>query len=126
MGTPALPQDPRFASSPLRRQNVAELDAIINAWAAVRTVTECEQAMIRAGVPCGPIVTLDMLEREANLVHRETVHRMDDPETLTSIRVPASPIRGTPVQGLKPSRIPARDEDRTTVVRILSARTQWP
>jgi crotonobetainyl-CoA:carnitine CoA-transferase CaiB-like acyl-CoA transferase len=75
-------------------------------------------------VPCGRILTLDMLEREANLVHRETVHRLDDPETLTSARVPASPIRGTPLQGLKPSRIPARDGDRATVLRILSARTQ--
>ena len=95
MDEPALANDPRFSSAPLRRQHFAELDEIINAWAANRTVAECEQTMMHAGVPCGPIVTLDMVEREPNLVHRETVRRSIDPETARSARVPASPIRGT-------------------------------
>lgn len=124
IGEPALARDPGFSSSSLRRQHVEELDQIINAWAASRTVAECEQVMIHAGVPCGPIVTLDKLEHEPNLVHRKTVRRLHDPETITSARVPASPIRGTPLRGLDPTRIPARDEDRARVLRLLATREQ--
>ena len=124
IGEPGLAQDPRFSSSPLRRQRVDELDQFITAWAASRTVVECEQAMIRAGVPCGPIVTLDMLEREPNLVHREMVRRSIDPETASSVRVPASPIRGTALPIVNSTCIPGRDEDRAAVLQMLAARAK--
>lgn len=126
MNEPALAHDPRFATATLRRQHFVEIDKIINSWAANRTVTNCEQVMTQAGVACGPIVTIDMLEHEPNLVHRGTLRRLDDPDTGTSARVPASPIRGTPLCGLNPTRIPARDEDRATVLEILATRARAP
>lgn len=124
IGEPTLARDPRFSSSPLRRQHVDELERIISAWTASRTVAECEQAMIHAGVPCGPIVTLDRLEHEPNLVHRQTLRRLHDPEARTSARVSASPIRGTPLSGLNPTRISSPGEDRARVLEILAARPQ--
>src|SRR6185295_4286191 len=97
----------------------AELDAIINAWAAHKSVANCVQLMTQAGVACGPIVTLDTLEHESNLVHRGMLRRLDDPETGESVRIPASPIRGTPLCGLNPTRIPRRNEDRRSVQEML-------
>lgn len=126
INNPALAHDPRFATATLRRQHFVEIDNIISAWAATRTVADCAQLMTGCGVACGPIVMLDMLEQEPNLVHRGMMRRLDDPDTGTSVRVPASPLRGTPLCGLNATRIPARDEDRRTVLEFLAARANAP
>ena len=126
MGDPALAHDPRFATATLRSRHFVEIDRIISAWTAHRTVADCAQLLTQSGVACGPIATLDGLEQEPNLIHRATLRRVHDPDTGTSARIPASPLRGTPLCGLSPSRIPARDEDRAAVLEILATRVKAP
>lgn len=63
IGRPELVDDPRFSTHAARGANMAELDAIINAWTAARTIDEIERAMIAAEVPVGKVFRAsDMLE----------------------------------------------------------------
>jgi crotonobetainyl-CoA:carnitine CoA-transferase CaiB-like acyl-CoA transferase len=122
IGRPELAHDERFATSAARLANFRDLDAALGAWAAQHTVAECESALSRLGIPCGPIVTLDRLGAEPNLVHRGSLRELDDPASRGRAIVPASPIRGDPLGGRSPSRIPGVDEDREHVTQLLSRR----
>jgi CoA:oxalate CoA-transferase len=50
-----LAHDPRFASNELRRRNVAELSALLEAALAARSASEWIERLLAAGVPCGPL-----------------------------------------------------------------------
>jgi crotonobetainyl-CoA:carnitine CoA-transferase CaiB-like acyl-CoA transferase len=55
VGNPALADDARFASQPLRARNQAELVAILEPLFARRTAAEWIADMDARGVPCAPI-----------------------------------------------------------------------
>jgi CoA:oxalate CoA-transferase len=50
-----LAHDPRFASNELRRRNVAELSALLEAALAARSASDWIERLLAAGVPCGPL-----------------------------------------------------------------------
>lgn len=63
IGRPELVDNPKYATHAARGANMVELDAIINAWTATRTIDEIEQAMIAAEVPVGKVFRAsDMLD----------------------------------------------------------------
>jgi CoA:oxalate CoA-transferase len=51
-GQPALRDDPRFATLPLRNANWAAMMEVIEAWSRERPIAECLQVLDAAGVPC--------------------------------------------------------------------------
>ena len=55
LGLPEVERDPRFATDDARRRHKAELDAILEARLRTRTTAEWLAALVRAGVPAGPI-----------------------------------------------------------------------
>lgn len=55
----ALSDDPRFATVALRVENADVMIPIIEAVTRTRTIDEWVQIMEQAGVPCGPINTID-------------------------------------------------------------------
>ena len=59
IGAPELAADPRFASSGDRTANRDELRPLLTERLAARTSAEWFTDMIAAGVPCGPINTVD-------------------------------------------------------------------
>jgi crotonobetainyl-CoA:carnitine CoA-transferase CaiB-like acyl-CoA transferase len=59
IGLPDLPDDPRFDSGPKRSANRAELNEIVAARLRERTTAEWVDALNAAGVPCGPVYSLD-------------------------------------------------------------------
>jgi crotonobetainyl-CoA:carnitine CoA-transferase CaiB-like acyl-CoA transferase len=62
MNMPALAADPRYETHEARGKNQRELDDLIGAWTATRTIAEVEASMIEGGVPAGRIyVAADML-----------------------------------------------------------------
>jgi crotonobetainyl-CoA:carnitine CoA-transferase CaiB-like acyl-CoA transferase len=56
---PDVPQDPRFARNVDRTRNRAELRPILEERLATRTAEDWFDALTKAGVPCGPINTID-------------------------------------------------------------------
>jgi crotonobetainyl-CoA:carnitine CoA-transferase CaiB-like acyl-CoA transferase len=59
IGAPELPDDPRFASNPGRTANREELRPLLVKKLASRSAAEWFDLLIAAGVPCGPINTVD-------------------------------------------------------------------
>jgi crotonobetainyl-CoA:carnitine CoA-transferase CaiB-like acyl-CoA transferase len=59
LGAPELPQDPRFASNRGRTANRDVLRELLTGKLAAKTAAEWFDALIAAGVPCGPINTVD-------------------------------------------------------------------
>ncbi|MGI9005325.1 MAG: CaiB/BaiF CoA transferase family protein [Streptosporangiaceae bacterium] len=59
LGAPELAQDPRFARNEDRTANRAELRALLVDRLAARSAAGWFGALIAAGVPCGPINTVD-------------------------------------------------------------------
>ncbi|HEV3381291.1 MAG TPA: CoA transferase [Trebonia sp.] len=59
IGAPELPADPRFSSNPGRTANREVLRPLLAEKLAVRSAAEWFDLLIAAGVPCGPINTVD-------------------------------------------------------------------
>jgi crotonobetainyl-CoA:carnitine CoA-transferase CaiB-like acyl-CoA transferase len=58
LGTPGLAEDPRFATNAARVDNRAVRDDALRAALAARSATEWADALVAAGVPCGPVHTV--------------------------------------------------------------------
>ena len=81
LGRPDLPTDPRYATNALRTQHWEPLSAEINAALKSRTAEEWLTLLDAAGVPCGPINTIDKVLADAQVRARNMVVTADDPET---------------------------------------------
>ena len=91
MGRPELATDPRFASHVARGRNQAELDGIVEAWTATRTVDEVDAAMIAFSVPAGRMFDAEDMLADPHFAAREAIVTVDDPE-----------LGPTPMQGAFP------------------------
>ncbi len=123
IGQPGLATDERYATSAGRLRDFREIDRCIEAWTGGRTVEACVAALMPLGVACGPILDVEQLPHEPNLVHRSSVRILDDPLTGRQVAIPASPLRGKPLGGLTPSCIPERDAGRARVHALVTARS---
>jgi formyl-CoA transferase len=72
-----LPSDPRFATNALRVTNRAELEPIIEARLAEEDGRALCAAMLRAGLPAGPVLHVDEAMEAAHTAHREMVTELD-------------------------------------------------
>jgi crotonobetainyl-CoA:carnitine CoA-transferase CaiB-like acyl-CoA transferase len=59
IGAPELPDDPRFSSNPGRTANRDKLKPLLAEKLAARSAADWFDLLIAAGVPCGPINTVD-------------------------------------------------------------------
>jgi CoA:oxalate CoA-transferase len=92
IGREELLEDPHFATNALRAENHAALQPIIAQIAETKTVREWIDIMEKAGVPCGPINTIDLVVANPQVQAREMVTSIHHPE-VGPVRVAGSPIR---------------------------------
>jgi formyl-CoA transferase len=78
IGRAELGDDPRFRGSRGRLERSAEINDIVAAWVAERSVAEVVEALgpERANVPCSPVYTIDQLLVHSQLLAREMVLRL--------------------------------------------------
>jgi crotonobetainyl-CoA:carnitine CoA-transferase CaiB-like acyl-CoA transferase len=99
LGEPEWSGNERFATNPQRVKHRSELIALIHGVTVLRTTDEWVDVMEAAGVPCGPINTLDRVFADPQVQARNT--RIDMPHPLVSqVPLVANPIRmsESPVQ----------------------------
>lgn len=99
LGKPEWSTDERFATNPRRVKHRAELIALIHGMTVRRTTDEWVAAMEAAGVPCGPINTLDRVFADPHVQARGTRIEMSHP-LANDVAFVANPIRlsESPVQ----------------------------
>jgi crotonobetainyl-CoA:carnitine CoA-transferase CaiB-like acyl-CoA transferase len=97
LGAPELADDPRFARNPDRTANREQLRPLLAARLRTRTKQEWFRDIIAAGVPCGPINTLDAGVAFAKEVGLDPVVEVGDGASMVpSVRNPIT-FSETPV-----------------------------
>ncbi len=80
IGAPALASDPRFASNDDRTAHRRELTEAINAITRTKTSAEWIEILNGAGVPCGPINSIDQVFADPQVKHlnitRHVAHKV--------------------------------------------------
>jgi formyl-CoA transferase len=97
-GNPELADDVRFTSNPLRVQHRATLIPLLEGMVKLKTKKEWIALLETAGVPCGPINTLDEVFDNEQVKAREMCVSMPHPNT-QQLHLVASPMKlsATPV-----------------------------
>ena len=121
LGAPGLGADPRFLTNALRIGHRAALSAEVSALTAGLTMAALMAALETAGVPCGPVNTVDQVFQEPQAVHRGLVVEQTRADLDGPVRTVASPIRlsKTPVVYDRPP--PALGQDTEAVLGSLKS-----
>ncbi len=96
-----LIDDQRFRDGWLRTQNYAILEPILNAAMRAKTTQEWLVELEQAGIPCGPVNTIDRVAADLQIQAREMIVNVHHPQA-GSFKVTNTPV--------KLSRTPARLE----------------
>ncbi|REJ35610.1 MAG: CoA transferase [Bacillota bacterium] len=91
LGLVHLVDDPRFKDNPSRVRNRAELDALLSERLQTDTVAAWIQRLTEAGVPCGPIQTVDQLLEDPQLEAAGMLLPATHPH-IPNLRVPRIPM----------------------------------
>ncbi|MFZ2386570.1 MAG: CaiB/BaiF CoA-transferase family protein [Polaromonas sp.] len=89
---PHLVQEPGFGSDPERVQNRDRVNAAIGAAFKTRSTAEWTERLLKAGVPCGPIYTVDRMFEDPQVKHLGIARPMHHPE-LGDIEVVGLPMQ---------------------------------
>jgi len=102
LGRPEWARDERFATNPQRVKHRYELISMIHGVTVTKTTDEWIAAMETAGVPCGPINTLDKVFADPQVQARGMRIEMEHP-LAGAVPLVANPIRmsESPVQYLR-------------------------
>ncbi|WP_409019667.1 CaiB/BaiF CoA transferase family protein [Brevundimonas vesicularis] len=93
LGVEALGQDPRFATNAARVQHRLELGTSLSALTAAYSMKALMKLLEAAGVPCGPVNTVDQVFEEPQALHRGLVVEQSRDDLAQPVRTVASPIR---------------------------------
>ena len=116
LGATELGEDPRFVTNALRVGHRAELTAALEALTPARTTQSWIGLLETAGVPCGPINTIDQVFAEPQARARGLVVEQARGDLEAPVRSVASPMRlsATPVSYRSPP--PALGQDTEAVL----------
>jgi CoA:oxalate CoA-transferase len=92
VGRLELIKDERFQNNTARTTNQKQLKAILNQIFPARTVAEWIAALDGAGIPCGPINTLDRLLEDPQIKARDMIVDIEHP-VAGHLRMPGLPIK---------------------------------
>ena len=92
MGREELADDARFAKNKARMQNLAETEAVVEAWTRAHTRNEVFDTAKRIGVPAAAVRSLAEVMHDAHMHERGMLCTVDHPD-LGPIVLPTSPIR---------------------------------
>lgn len=127
IGRPELAADPRFATNALRVQNRPTLIPLLTAEVARRPAAEWLQALEQAGIPCGPVNTVDRAFGDPQTAAREMLIEVPHP-TIGPLKMAGSPLKLSGI-GTKPRRPPPllgehTDEVLAEVLKMTPAEIQ--
>lgn len=98
IGRPELIDDERFVSNPARTKNQKALKAILDTVFPSKTLDEWLEALEGAGIPCGPINTVDRVIKDRQVLARNMVVETDHP-VAGKVRMAGVPIKMSETPG---------------------------
>jgi crotonobetainyl-CoA:carnitine CoA-transferase CaiB-like acyl-CoA transferase len=116
IGRPELAEDPRFATNDDRMANRPELVRELESPLAARSTGEWVEALIEAGVPCGPIHNYRQVFEDPHTQAREMEVRLRHPEE-GEIRALGIPVKMSDTPGAIRRPAPLLGEHTAEVLR---------
>jgi CoA:oxalate CoA-transferase len=92
VGRAELIEDERFKTNSARTRNQPQLKAVLNQIFPARTVAQWIAVLDGAGIPCGPINTIDRLLEDPQVKARDMVVDVEHP-VAGHLRMPGLPIK---------------------------------
>ncbi|MGJ7544248.1 CaiB/BaiF CoA transferase family protein [Variovorax sp. LT1R16] len=118
MGTPALCEEPRFATNPQRLRHLDEIDGIIARWFAANGYETLSVLLEAHGVPFSKIYSIADALDDPHFRARQAFVRLPDPE-LGSLPAPASVPRFGGYEPPPPRTGPATGEHNASIYGAL-------
>jgi crotonobetainyl-CoA:carnitine CoA-transferase CaiB-like acyl-CoA transferase len=114
-----LISDPRYSSNAARMQNREQLKRELNTRFVERNKMDWTLALVKLGIPAGPIYTLDQVFADPHVRETGMVERIEHP-TLGPIELASSPIRMNALRaGVVRSAPPLLGQDTREVLEKL-------
>jgi crotonobetainyl-CoA:carnitine CoA-transferase CaiB-like acyl-CoA transferase len=114
----ALYEDPRFSTPGRRSQNRDALTVALEEKLRTKTSSEWIAALNAAGVPCGPILTIDQVFANEQVQHLELAREIDHPQ-LGAIQVLGLPVTLSRTPGAIRTPTPEKGEQAGEILREL-------
>ena len=92
VGLEGIMNNPRFATNAKRVENRDEVVKAVSDLIATRKGEEWLKILTDAGVPCGPIYTVDKIFADPQVIHRQMMVELDHPRAGT-IKVTGIPVK---------------------------------
>jgi len=114
-----LLSDPRFKTNAERSQHADSLGDELEATLRTATVDDWLATLEKAGVPCGPINTVDRVVEDPHVAARNMIISTDDP-TAGEVRMAGNPIKlsGYEDPANRP-HAPELDADRAAILKLV-------
>jgi CoA:oxalate CoA-transferase len=94
LGCPEVADDPQFVDNDSRSRNRTLLTKIINEALSKKDMKTWVEELNRAGIPCGPIYTVDQVFTDPQVLHLGMLLEMEHPR-LGTVRMPGIPLKFT-------------------------------
>jgi CoA:oxalate CoA-transferase len=117
-GTEEWAQDERFKSNPLRTKNVEELVPLITAVTKTKTTREWQDLLDKAGVPNGPINTIDKVMEDPQVLARDMIVEVDHP-VAGHLKMAGVPIKMSETQGSVRTHAPLLGQHTEEILKEL-------
>lgn len=118
VGREDLIDDERFKTNPLRNENYDQLKPILDEIMAEKTTAEWQELFDEAGVPNGPINSVDKVLDHPQVKAREMILEIDHPVE-GSIKVPGIPVKLSETPGQIKRTAPLLGEHKNEILREL-------
>lgn len=119
LGDAALGTDARFETNARRVENRNLLSPLLAALTRRFAMSDLMRSLEAAGVPCGPVNTVDQVFAERQAVHRGLTVEQTREDLETPVRTVASPIRVDGDACVHPAPPPALGQDTDEVLGAL-------
>jgi len=126
LGSPDLALDPDFSSNDLRVRNRPKMVAAIDVITRTKPVQHWLDALNEAGVPCGPINTIDRLLDHPQLLSRKMIVKVEG-KGEKPFRTAGNPIKLSAYQDFdpeQPQKAPALNQHREAILAEVMAGAQ--
>lgn len=118
LGRAEWADDPRFSTNAARTENRDTLAELLQQRLRQKTTGEWENLLRDAGLPNGPVNTVAEVAKDANLLYREMIVEMDQPEA-GKLRIAGSPFKLSESPGRVRSPAPLLGEHTREVLSSL-------